>query len=182
MCDSLRRMKHDCAAFGRLCQVKAIPFVERGPIEYPMKQLRNLHFYLGVLGLGAFLLTGLYMHALYNHLRGMPDGPRLLYRTAHIYLLWSSLLNLVLGCYGEPVQRPGYRLVQVLASAAVAAGPFLLCGSFFMESTNPGFVRPLARLAIYLALAGVVVHGLCARVKPASAGGVNDPHCKLAGQ
>lgn len=40
--------------------------------------------------------------------------------------------------------------------------PFLLCASFFSESYNPSLLRPLCRLAIYLAFAGVLSHAALA--------------------
>jgi hypothetical protein len=107
--------------------------------------LRALHFGLGVAAFALFVLTGQYMHWILDHLRGMPDGPRLMYRTSHIYLLWSALLNTLVG------------------SLLLLAGPFLLTASFLLESEHADLFRPAARLAIQLALAGTVLHAVAAR-------------------
>jgi hypothetical protein len=122
--------------------------------------IRCAHLVIGTLGLAAFLLSGQYMHWFLGHLQGMPDAPRLLYRTSHIYLLWSSLLNLLLGCYMVHAPRRIQRFAQSVASLALLVGPVLLAASFFIESpsSGPQRERPLAHIAIYLATAGVLVH------------------------
>ncbi len=130
-------------------------------------RLRSIHLSIGVLAVVAFLLTGQYMHWVHHHLQGMPDGPRLFYRSSHIYLLWSSLLNVLLGCYLTRPQRRLLRHAQTAASLAILAGPFLLCTSFFVEVYNPGLVRPMGRLAIYLAFGGVLAHAATAVVSRA---------------
>ena len=134
-----------------------------------MNRLRMVHIVLGVVGVVVVVLTGQYMDQVLSHLRHMPDGPRLLYRTAHIYFLWSSLLNLVLGCYGRFSTRPALRWLQGMASLAVLAGPPLLLYSFFVESAVTDLTRPQARLAIYLAFGGVLLHTACTLVSNARA-------------
>jgi hypothetical protein len=125
-----------------------------------MHRLRTTHLVVGLLGLAVFLLTGQYMHWFQGHLQGMADGPRLMHRSVHIYVLWSSLLNVVLGCYLTPLRHALWRVVQWMAGCAVLTGPLLLTVSFFIESHDPLLVRPIARMAIYLALAGGVLHAL----------------------
>ena len=131
-------------------------------VRFRMHRLRSIHLCIGTLAVVAFLLTGQYMHWVQNHLHGMPEGPRLFYRSSHIYLLWSSLLNVLLGCYLTRPQQRLLRHVQAVASLAVLAGPLLLCTSFFVEPHNPALLRPLGRLAIFLAFGGVLAHAALA--------------------
>jgi hypothetical protein len=121
---------------------------------------RKLHLAVGLVGTLAFVLSGQYMHWAFDHLQGMPDGPRLFFVSSHIYLLWSSLLNLVLGCHLGHVGGRVVRKVQAAGSAALLAGPFLLGWSFFFERHGEGLARPAGRLAIFLALGGVLAHAL----------------------
>ncbi len=123
-----------------------------------MIELRTLHLIVGTVGLIAFLLTGQHMHWVHHHLQGMHDGPRLFFRSAHIYLLWSSLLNVLVGCYLARLTSRLARHVQLLASLAILAGPLLLCVSFFHEPYNAGLLRPVGRAAVVLATAGVLAH------------------------
>ena len=88
----------------------------------------------------------------------MADGPRLFFRSAHIYLLWSALLNLVLGGHFARVKGGMLGHVQSVGSLAILSGPFLLCTSFFVEQHNPGLLRPVGQLAVVLSLAGSLLH------------------------
>ncbi len=123
-----------------------------------MQRLRTIHLFLGLVGLAAFVLSGQYMHHFLGHLKGMPDGPRLMYRSAHIYFLWACLLNLSLGSHLAIASRRRSRQFQVLASALLMLAPFLIGLSFLTESGNPDLFRPLARYGIFSAVAGCMIH------------------------
>ena len=133
-----------------------------------MLRWRTVHLLIGTAGLIAFLLTGQYMRWVHNGLQGMSDGPRLFLRSAHIYLLWSSLLNVVLGCYLIRLQPGWLRHTQSFASLAIAVGPLLLCTSFFLEPHNSNLLRPIGQLAIFLAFGAVLVHAIITVVSRAS--------------
>lgn len=126
--------------------------------------LKKLHLIVGAVGVVAFLLTGQYMHWFHAHLHGMADGPRMVYRSSHIYLLWASLLNVCLGCYLRDFSAVRARLAQAVGSVFVAIGPALLCWSFFYETQSQDLARPLSRLAIYLAVAGIGLHVFAALI------------------
>jgi len=124
--------------------------------------LRVVHLVVGVAGLIAFAASGMYMVGVHAGLQGMPDGPRLFFRSAHIYLLFGSLLNLALGCYLVRLERGVLRHVQSFGSLLILAGPFMLCGSFFFEQHNPELERPFGQLAIFLALGGGLLQAVAA--------------------
>jgi hypothetical protein len=110
----------------------------------------------------AFVLSGQYMHWMLGHLREMPDVPRLLYRSAHIYLLFSGLLNLCVGLYFQARETPVSRALQVLGSFLVMVSPILFGMSFGMESAGPSIERHLLRLGIYASFGGILMHTLAA--------------------
>lgn len=124
--------------------------------------LRKLHLTVGIAGVVAFLLSGQYMHWVHAHLQGMADGPRLIYRSSHIYLLWASLLNLGLGCYAHRAVRAGARIAQAAGSIALAVAPAMLGWSFLYETYNQDLSRPIGQAAIYLALVGTALHVMVA--------------------
>lgn len=124
-----------------------------------MPRWKHVHLIVGVIGLFLFLLSGQYMHFAHSHLDGMPPAPRLLYRSAHIYLLWSSLLNFLLGCYLEETRSSGALWIQKIGSTLILISPFLLCLAFFYEPSMKELARPFSRTAIYLSALGVVMHG-----------------------
>ena len=123
-----------------------------------MKLLRTSHLLVGLLFLAVFVASGQYMDLALEHLRGMADGPRLLYRSAHIYLLFVALLNLLLGCYLQVHGAPRARTLQLLGSTIMLVSPVLMTLSFILESQDDGLIRPLARAAIYGSLVGVGMH------------------------
>ena len=130
-----------------------------------MFNLRRFHLLIAVAGIVAFLLTGQYMDRVHDHLQGMPDGPRLFYRSAHIYLLWSSLLNLEIGSYFVERTSTWARRAQFVGSMLVQMGPFLLGYSFFFETHNENLTREVARIAIYTSAAGAILHAVSSKLR-----------------
>jgi hypothetical protein len=136
-----------------------------------MRYLGAIHLGLGVAAVVAFLGTGQYMHHAHDHLRYLPDVQRMLFRSGHIYLLMISLLHVLLGVYFVPSSDRAVRALQVMGSVALVAALGFILLSFFTESLQPGINRPLASLAAYLSLAGVLSHLLAARVHSRSRNG-----------
>jgi hypothetical protein len=127
-------------------------------IVHGLYGMRRLHLAVGLIALAAFLATGFYMRLGYNSLRGLDDSTRLLFRSSHIYLLFTALLNLVLGLYAEPA-RLGWRAwLRQAGSALVLMAPLLCAMAFFREPWLTGLERPYARLAIIGSLVGVLAH------------------------
>jgi hypothetical protein len=120
----------------------------------------RLHLVIGIAGLIAFLLTGQYMDRWLGHLDGMADAPRALYRSAHIYILFSALLNVLLGTYVVPVRGGLLRALQILGSLLLLATPALFLYGFIVETPPAVIERPMIRESIYCALGGVLMHGL----------------------
>lgn len=127
--------------------------------------MRRIHLVVGVAGVIAFILTGQYMDRWLGHLSGMPDLPRMLYRSAHIYLLLGSLLNLVLGLYLVD-HLPGWRRwVSRGGSVLVAVAPILFLVAFAREPLRDDTHRPYAGPAIYGTVLGVGLLGASHRLR-----------------
>lgn len=131
---------------------------------------RRLHLLIGLATVAMFGLTGLYMHFRYDHLRGMTDATRLLFRSTHIYLLFSGLLNLALGLYlpgreaagGEAAggTAAGWDLLGAIGSVLILIGPLLFLAGFLREPFLGGLARPFSSPALYATLAGMALHWL----------------------
>lgn len=119
--------------------------------------MRWLHVAVGVGGVIAFLATGQYMDRVHDHLRGMDDARRLLFRSTHLYLLFTSLVNLVLGLHLRTAAGWS-RWVQGAGSLLLLTAPFLTAVGFFTEPWLTGLRRPFSTPATYCCLAGVLVH------------------------
>lgn len=122
--------------------------------------MRWLHLIVGVAGVVGFLGTGQYMDRVHDHLRGMDDAQRLLFRSTHIYLLFAALVNLALGLYLQPTS--GWRSrIRPVGSLVILTAPFLAAAGFFIEPWLSGLERPYTRLATYGCLGGMLVHLVC---------------------
>ncbi len=81
--------------------------------------MKRFHQLFGLLVVVAFLMTGQYMDKYLAHLHSMPDGPRMLFRTRHIFILLAGLINLGIGSYFNYRSQRGQRALQVLGSALI---------------------------------------------------------------
>jgi len=117
--------------------------------------LRNIHLAVGILGLALFVLQGQYM-ARVLVVPELPDMPRMFYRTAHLYLMLASALNIAAGAWlPAAVGR-----LQALCSALLLAAPPLLLWSFFYESTAGAEYRNIASYALYMVFGAAVLLAL----------------------
>jgi hypothetical protein len=134
--------------------------------------VRRFHLYFGTAIVIVFLLTGQYME--YVHNRTLPDGPRLLYRSRHIYLLLAGLINLSIGAYLS--YRPiGWRgTIQAIGSALLAAGPALLLIGFFREPSRGPNQTMLAPIGIFVTTLGTMLHVVSISRRKSTGGTGND--------
>ncbi len=120
--------------------------------------MKRFHLIFGLLAVIAFLLTGKYMDHYLGHLRGMPDGPRMLYRTRHIFILLAGLLNLGIGTYLRPRALRERLIVQLLGSVFIVLATLLFVVGFFYEPKLAGLHTPLSHWGMYLIFAGTFLH------------------------
>lgn len=110
-------------------------------------QWRYCHLFIGGLGLALFILQGQYMGRVLG-VTDLPDAARMMYRSAHIYLLLASVANIVAGYFMTPTTlvRPLQRLIGIV----LLLSPFLFIWSFFTEVTGASLDRPVASMGLYL--------------------------------
>lgn len=110
------------------------------------------------------------MDRFHNHLRDMADGPRMLYRSRHIYILLAAFLHLGIGIYFRYQQDTLRRTLQLLGSLLITIAPVLFLVGFFYEPNLHGLYAPVTKKGIYLITGGVVLH-LLSTVKSGVAAG-----------
>jgi hypothetical protein len=122
--------------------------------------MKRFHLIFGLVLLVVFLLTGQYMDRFHEHLRYMPDGPRMLYRTRHIFILLSGLLHLGIGSYFSYRAEKWRRVLQILGSLLLTIAPVLFTIGFFYEPNLQGLYAPLSKRGIIMIAVGALLHVL----------------------
>src|SRR6185503_16479540 len=120
--------------------------------------MKKIHLIFGILVVVAFLLTGQYMDKLYNHMVGVPDAQRLLFRTRHIFILLAGLLNLGIGAYFTYRVETWRRTIQLLGSLLIIAASILFLIAFFYEPKLSDLHTPLSHWGTYTIATGAVLH------------------------
>jgi len=124
--------------------------------------MRRFHRWFGIAVAVIFLATGQYMRFV-AHAGELPIGPRLLYRSRHIYVLMAALINLTLGAYVVSSARHGARITQVVGSALIAIGSVLLVSAFFRDPRHAALV-PLdlvfSSWGVRAVASGTVLHAI----------------------
>ena len=118
--------------------------------------MKRLHLIIGITVIVIFLLTGQYME--YVHNRILPDGPRMLYRSRHIYLLLSGLLNLILGIYFVPQSRGWRKIIQIAGTILILLSPALLLAGFFSDPQRRSDQTWVAAFGIFSIALGSLFH------------------------
>jgi hypothetical protein len=122
--------------------------------------MKRLHLVFGICVVIAFLLTGQYMDRYHNHLEGMPDGVRMLYRTRHIFILLAGLLNLGVAAYVTYRSDLLRRSLQWLGSGLIMLASLLFIAAFFYEPGLTNLHTPLSHWGAYAIMTGTLLHVL----------------------
>jgi hypothetical protein len=123
-------------------------------------QMRKLHFAVGLAGIAAFIGTGVYMRAGFPDLHAANEVLRYLYRSNHVYILLSSLINVALGVHLRAAE-PGWRAtVSFVGSLMALAAPAVLCLAFFLEAPVASPERVLTFTGVATLTAGIALHAL----------------------
>ena len=120
--------------------------------------MKRFHLIFGLVVLVVFLLTGQYMDRFHEHLQHTPDGPRMLYRTRHIFILLSGLLHLGIGSYFSYRTQTWRRALQYLGSTLITIAPVLFTIGFFYEPHLQGLYAPLSKKGIIMLAVGALMH------------------------
>jgi hypothetical protein len=120
--------------------------------------MKRFHLIFGLLLFVAFLLTGQYMDRFHHHLEGMSDGPRMLYRSRHIYILLAAMLNLGLGTYWSYHADRIRRALQLVGSLLITIASVLFVYAFFQEPTLTNLYTPYSRKGIFMLVGGTLLH------------------------
>jgi len=83
---------------------------------------------------------------------------RVLMRSRHIYILFSSLIHISLGVYLTLSTHLWQKLLQIAGSILLVASSVPLVWAWYFETYQTQQFSDISREGIYLSLAGVVLH------------------------
>ena len=120
--------------------------------------MRGIHLWIGLLAVVVFLVSGQAMRHHHPPMDTLSESARLMYRSRHIYVLASGLVNLMLGLY---VQRAAaWRgVAQLIGSGLLMLSPVLLTVAFVVEAPR-GFQMEMvwSHLGLYALFGGSMLH------------------------
>jgi hypothetical protein len=117
--------------------------------------LAQVHRWVGLLTLGVFVTSGVFLKLRLPDLAAHNDSIRWLFRANHIYLLMAGLLNLA-AVHAPSVTRWRAR-AQGIGSALLLLAPVVLVAAFIREPGTPEPGRPLTHAGIIALAAGTVL-------------------------
>ena len=109
-----------------------------------------------------FLITGMYMRASFPEMHQGDATMRMLFRSAHMYILFAALLNLAVGSYLK-VAKGWQAGLQLVAAVALITAPVVFTAAFFFEPAPGRLDRPISVVGAALATFGVIGHFVASR-------------------
>ena len=128
-----------------------------------MMTTKRAHLIVGIAGVLAFLATGIYMKFSFPELYGGDETLRLMYRTNHVYILLSSLTNLVLGFHLQDLGSGWRASARRLGSWLLILEPFALFFSYCIEVPRADPNRIATSIGVLLLFTGALLHAPAAR-------------------
>jgi hypothetical protein len=120
--------------------------------------MKRFHLIFGLTVLVVFLLTGQYMDRFHHHLMYMADGPRMLYRTRHIFILMAGLVHVGLGSYFKYQLTRSRRALQIIGSILITIAPVIFTIAFFYEPHLEALHTPLSLAGTIAIAVGTLLH------------------------
>jgi hypothetical protein len=120
--------------------------------------MKWLHLVIGIVLFFIFTETGRRMRIDFPDKDLIPQDLRILTRSRHIYILFNSLIFIVLGVYFRWAPRIAQRAFQVVGSLLLLTASGYLLWGWYVETYELAHFSNISRWGIYLSLAGVVAH------------------------
>src|SRR5438128_2378892 len=115
--------------------------------------MKWFHLTVGILLFVAFCVTGRMMRLDFPAKDLMPQDLQILIRSRHIYILFNSLIFLVLGVYFRFSPRMWQRVLQGLGTLTLILSAAHLLWGWYLEAYETGHFTDVSRWGIYLSLA-----------------------------
>ena len=122
------------------------------------KLVSYAHLIFGIVLFIAFAVTGKFMRVDFPDKDAIPQDLRILMRSRHIYILFSSFIHLILGVYLRVESDARIRSLQHAGSFILLVSSGLLLWAWWVETYQLQHFSDVSRQGIYASLAGVSLH------------------------
>lgn len=116
------------------------------------------HLIFGIVVFVVFLVTGRFMRLDFPDKEIIPPELRMLMRSRHIYILFSSLIHILLGLYLQIQPQIWRKILQILGSIFLFSGSVWLVWAFVFETYTVKQFSDASRYGLYFTLAGTIFH------------------------
>lgn len=120
--------------------------------------MARAHLIFGIIVFVVFLVTGRFMRIDFPDKEIISQEFRLLMRSRHIYILFSSFIHIILGLYLQTDEKVWRKYLQISGSFLLFAGTVLLIWAFVYETYTTGHFSEVSRFGLYTTLAGTAFH------------------------
>lgn len=120
--------------------------------------MSHAHLIFGIVLFVVFLATGRFMRMDFPDKDIIPQELRLLMRSRHIYILFSSLIHILLGLYLRMHEDVWRKCLQVFGSILLFLASALLIWAFVFETYSAKHFSEISRYGLYASLAGTIFH------------------------
>jgi len=118
--------------------------------------LRNVHTISGLLLGLIFIVTGFYLQFNIGTDHSVSASQHMMYRANHIYILFSSLIHLLMIPYFVSYNALWANRLKYAVSATLLVSSFLLVLAFIKEPVSGLMDRPLSAWGLYFLLVSVL--------------------------
>jgi len=120
--------------------------------------MQALHGWMGWGACAAFVVTGIYMELSFPGAYQGDQGARMMYRSAHIYIVLAGLGHLLLASNWRTRATPWAARLQKCGSGLLLLGPPAFCVAFFAAPTPDDLPRPYVTPGLIASLLGTALH------------------------
>jgi hypothetical protein len=122
--------------------------------------MRKFHLIFGLLLFVVFVTTGRFMLLDFPDKENIPQDLRILMRSRHIYILFSSFIHILLGIYFQVFAINFRKYLQIFGSVFLTIASCVLIYGFIYETYQTQHFSDISRFGIYFSLGGIIAHFL----------------------
>ena len=120
-------------------------------------KINKFHFYFGLATFTGFVITGILMRMNIFETRETDILKRMMFRSNHIYILFASLLHLVISFVNPEIQTTRLLWIKNFGSTLCILTTITLYIAFFIDPISESIQRDITRFSIVGLFSGLIL-------------------------